>query len=218
MESYQEMMKKAVRRTKEWGLECWSSVLVGNRLDTPLPVEAPISKNKAFWDFTEETSRSLPMPPEQRAKACAPVHLFAAALFMRGDLPFAPFVTIGDIHWDGDPCFHVNETTLKQALASGPDPTAEIRIHAWLTFPDMTVLDFTFPPWQCRQNGERMDLNEPGALRVFGDPEGLRKHYEYRPMLVGPEFLWRTASVSMLARQDFESAQRAWLQKLSIDG
>lgn len=213
MKTYREMMVEAVARTEDWGLGSWCSTLLKTRVGDPAYATKGLTKNKKFWDFTEWMSRTMDMPPELRATSCAEVHVLVAARLMAENLPFAPFVTIGDVAWTGDSCFHVTEVSLKSMLAAGRDMTQKIHIHAWLTFPDMSVLDFTFPPWQCRQNGEQMNLNENGALRVFGDPDKLREHIEHRPMLVGPEFLWRTAAASPLAMHVFKGTQQEWLQK-----
>jgi hypothetical protein len=213
MKTYRGMLSEAVMRSKEWGLEDWSTVLADSVLGETVPVEDLVCRDEAFWRFTEQMSRSLPMPPELRANRCGPVHLEVAANLMRMGLPNAPFLTIGDVLWDGDSCFNVSEASLREALEEGPDATTRIGIHAWLTFPDMAVLDFTFPPWQCRQNGEAMNLGEFGALTLFGDPEALREHYDYRPMLVGPQFLWRTGVVTPLGRQMFDSVQAEWVRR-----
>jgi hypothetical protein len=63
MKTYGEMMREAVDRTSEWGLEDWTSALADSCLDAPVSPEGALSNNKAMWDYTEAASGNMPMPP-----------------------------------------------------------------------------------------------------------------------------------------------------------
>ncbi len=213
MSSYREQMREAVERTDAWGIDSWHKTLAMNRLSQPPAPPQPRQEYGKKALFFEHLSRTFPLPPEVRSNLCGPVHLLLSTMFMEKELSTAPFITIGEVVWSGDPCFGVTEENLKATLDAGNVPFADIRIHVWLTFPDFTILDFTFMPWQCRQNGEVMDLNETGALKMYGNPDEMVGRYDYKPMLVGPEFLFRTGAVKPHEREAFLVTQAQWLQK-----
>ena len=216
MTAYGEWMKEAIRRAESWGLACPSTAMMGAILNRPTPA-VRLGRDMDLWRHFENYSRNLSMPPEQRANACARVHPETAVELMGQGFPHLPCVTIGDVHWIGDSSFDVTEVSLKACLDAGPAPGERLAFHAWITFPDLTILDLTFGPWQCRHNKEPMNLAERGGLCHFGLPEDLsaKARIEHRPFLAGPELLWRTASASQFLQTRHRMAEQMWLRAWS---
>lgn len=217
MATYRELMKEAVNRSERWGLECLSTQMMGDVLTAPEPKER-LGRQKALWDYFEALSRQLPYPPDERANACAAVHPSTASYLMKIGFKQLPFITIGDVVWDGDSCFHVTEQSLKECLDAGPAKELKIGFHAWITFPDLSILDLTFVPWQCRHNKEPFNLNEPGGLGLFGVPEDIRARFKivHQPKLVGPELLWRTEAAPEVLHEEHQLAEQAWYEEMSL--
>jgi len=206
------MMKEALKRTAAWGLECPASHYTGEALERA-PSGQRIGKVFDFYRLFEEYSRNFPFPPEIRANACAEVHPMAAAHLMSLEFPHFPCLTIGDVFWSGDSCFRVEEARLRDFLDAGPSKEHGVAFHAWLTFPDLTIYDLSFVPWQCRQNREYMDRSDEGGLGLFGVSEDMvrRAKIEHRPFLIGPELLWRTTSSNPMTEANYRRAEATWL-------
>jgi hypothetical protein len=158
---YKSEIEKAAQRTKDWGLVSRNSSVMADQalLDASRP---PLSEQEWTYRWFENWSRACPIPPLFRANACAPLHLTLAAQLMMIDFPAVPVITIGDVAWLGDPCFHVTEESLRGYLDAGPEAEDNIHVHVWLTFPVLRpapdVRRVTVPshvPWRSSRFGLR---------------------------------------------------------------
>jgi hypothetical protein len=211
MGKYRETMKQALERTEKWELGSPSSALMARWVAHGEEHGFKLNSSHEWW---AGFSRALPDPPELRANACGPMHLVALMELRKLGIEFAPLLTVGDVLIDGEPCFGVNRTTLRRCLRAGPGRDESIGLHVWLTFPDFTVVDFTIVSWTLRQRGEPMDLGRPDALMVLGDPDALAPGMEYRPLLVGPEFLWKTGVFQPGVEQHYAAVEREWIRRM----
>ncbi len=212
MGKYREAMREALQRTRKWELESPSSKLMATWVAHGEEGGFKLNNSHEWW---AGFSRAIPDPPEFRANACGPVHLVALMELRKFGVEHPPLLTVGDVLIDGEPCFGVNRTSLRRYLRAGAGTDESIDVHVWLTFPDLTVVDFTIVPWKLRQDDEPMDLGRPDALMVLGDPDAMAPRREYRPMLVGPEFLWRTGMFRPGVEQQYAAVERQWLSRLA---
>lgn len=211
MGRYREALRSALERTHNWGLDDVSTKLMSLWVEHGEAHGIKVNSPPEFWSAF---SRVIPEPPEFRANACGPIHLTPLVELRRLIPDTAPLLTIGDVHLDGEPCFAVTRQMLRSYLRAGPGTDASIDLHIWLTFPDLTVLDLTIIPWSLRQRDQPMDLGRPDALMVLGDPDAMAPGMEYRPMLVGPEFLWRTGVFRPGVEQAYAAVEREWIRRL----
>ncbi len=207
--TYRDRIKAAVDRTERWKLEslCSKRAREWAHHDEPFT----LNNNVEWW---REFGRRLPVPAEQRALSCAPVHYIALVELLSGGMRWSPVLTIGEVLVKGKACFGVHRTSLRRELRKGPLADGCIRIHVWLTFADLTIYDLTLLPWLHRQRGEPMDLQREDAMCLIGDPDSMAPEYEYRPHLVGPEFLWRTGTLQPMTEPLFKQAQLAWAESV----
>lgn len=211
MTTYREQLKDSVELTEKWNLQCLGLLRMTDWVNHDEKHGFTLNSNPEYW---AEFSRALPQHPEIRANACAPVHIFAQSQIMLMGNEWAPVLTIGDISVDGQSCFNVSRSTMRRYFRNGPEKNAQINIHVWLTFADLTIFDLTIIPWLLRQHNEPMDLNRPDGLAVLGDPDELKPQYEYRPMLIGPEFLWKTGTLEPETKKIHTATEIKWAQIL----
>lgn len=209
MGDYRASMKEAVKRTRSWDLDCRGATMMQSYLSHDLEVICKPSA-AALADY----SRQIPIPPSERAGACAGLHVTAATLFLEDGLPLQPVLTIGDVLVDGRSRYGVSRQSLRRLVRKGKRDTGIINIHAWLTWPDFTIFDLTLLPATLHEAGEEPCLDHPNGLAVVGRPDKLAPHLSYIPMLVGEAFLWRIGAISPIGEQLFERAQLAWINGL----
>lgn len=209
MREYKERLAEAIERTNSWKLKSRGSIMAATFLEVELGDRA-----KPSPEALAEFSRGIPVHPEMRAGMCAQLHTAALAMFMEGDFPVLPVLTIGNVLVDGEPRYRVSRQGLRRLLRKGPEATDVIHVHMWLTWPDFSILDLTILPALINESGQEPTLDRPDGLALVGQPQALKPRYSYVPFLVGEEFIWRIGAVEEVAEYHYKHAQEVWFRRL----
>jgi len=185
-QTYKEQFKEAIERTRDWDLLWYEPPMMSDyRLDVT-------ELKTAVMEYYRESRCSWEEVVGQCFRHCVEFH---DRWFFSKRIP--PTITIGDVLIDGEPKYGVDEDVLKRELEAGNRPEEDVVTHAWLTFPDYTILDFTVKPSEAwRKRKRKMRLSE--SLTIL-HPKTKNSHYSYHPLLVGDKYI---RSVMNLAMRD----------------
>jgi len=201
MSTYKELFAEAVERTRAWDL-LWYEPPVSSdfRLDIP-------QLKAAVIEYYRESNVSWDDVVGECFRHCVEFH---DLWIFSGQIP--PTITIGDVLIDGDPKYGVDESVLKRELEAGYQPETVLNAHAWLTFPDFSILDFTVKPSELWRKRKKMRLSE--SLTIL-HPRTKNSHYSYRPFLVGDKYL---RTVMDLSARDARLLEFIREMKLELEG
>lgn len=206
---YRKQLRQAVRRTRKWGMAS-PGVDVFETQMASARTYGQWAADPDFQDLASYLSVTMELEPAFRRKLCAFVHLHVSAYFLSEGIDEIPILTIGDVVWDGDSCFDTTPESLKSLVAEGRESRSTVDAHAWLTFPDMSIVDFTFPLWQAANNGIEPDLADPRQGCLLGQA-GAIPLLAYRPMLVGPGFCAATRWCDDDLVSKYRQTEALWL-------
>jgi hypothetical protein len=186
---YEERLRTALRRTDDWQLSCAGSRRFQISLAGGVDVLRPTMSDIAAM------SNEHPKPVIERGGDCAGVHHLALILMLQNHWPTIPVLTIGDVRVNGRPRYGLTRQIMKQLLRAGPEATGRLDLHAWLTFPDLTILDMVLRPAMENQAGRRYDPGQADQYIIFGASHELAPELEYEPYLVGEATLHQIGAV-----------------------
>ncbi len=121
-------------------------------------------------------------PPEQFRGECGSLHLILSDNLTKNRIRHT--LTFGNVIIEGKPIWNTSIESIRNEAEGRSSPKAPLELHAWLTFPDMTVLDLTL--WLFL-NWRQLPIDfcwEEAVLAV--DPANL--NLEYVPMIIGRQF------------------------------
>ena len=121
--------------------------------------------------------------PEQIRVSCAQVHLLLSHWLWGQGIP--NLLTVGNILKDGMEVYHPTLESLRRELMQEIDPLDRFDAHAWLTFPDLTIIDATWWFYEHRANLPKT-FSWPDRVH-FGEP--VVDGRTYHPMVIGTRFL-----------------------------
>lgn len=194
--SYTNQFKRALERTASWGI--------------PTPDLGRWSQKTASLSELKQHSMAILAltgdTPFDMIGKCVNASLFVHDL-LRSRAIAEPLITIGNVAVEGHPQFEITEDSLRQELQRGfnPDvPDETLNVHVWLTFPDMTRVDFTIKS-SFAWHGKRRRLQREESILVL-DGKTKNSKFEFFPLLVGTGFLQRTLAPGAAGRcQDITS-------------
>ena len=97
------------------------------------------------------------------------------------------YLTIGNVVINNQPWLKVTPEGLVKELDKGMSKD-HMNMHVWLTFPDMSIMDFTIRP---NQDMNRNIKNSIEDSIIYLPTDELDKDHYYEPMLVGARYLQR---------------------------
>lgn len=129
-------------------------------------------------------------PYEQTGRRCHIISdLFNRRWRQDPNNPIWLFLTIGDVKHKGESVYDVTDFDVIHAIKQGPKPDIPLKVHAWLTLEDMTIVDLTIMASLLRLNW--VSEGEYAKMPVVsGKPEEL-VDFEYTPYLVDNNFVAR---------------------------
>ena len=202
--AYEERLRDALRRTEDWKLSCSGSRRFRRSLLGAIDVFPPtIADIIAMSD-------EHPKPVIERGGDCAGVHHWALVLMLQNQWPSIPVLTIGDVRVSGRTRYGLTRQIMKQLLRAGPEATGRLGLHAWLTFPDLTILDMVLRPAMENQAGRPYDPGRADQYIIFGASHELAAELEYEPYLLGEAVLHQIGAI--------EKRNAAVLDELLADG
>lgn len=189
VDDYKRQMSEALTRTEKWGLDPGlEAELLRLYLGRGQPAGVSLTREHLY-----EFSRNDVVPFEERGGRCLQMHVGVAEHLLKRGFPAPPILTVGDVVVNGSRRYNTTRQGLRSLLRDGRQGRGTIHVHAWLTFPDMTILDMSLLPALLAEHGLRAHSNRPDGMAVAGLPDSLQ--YTYIPMLVGMDFVWHTASM-----------------------
>jgi len=103
------------------------------------------------------------------------------------------FFTIGDRVWDDYIYCEMSYDQIGSEL-SNPTPNNPLKAHVWLTLSDGSILDFTSQPHMDLLQGDREYPIEQSIILKRLDDSWEKGNF--RPFLVGKQFLYKTGAMS----------------------
>ena len=211
MPSYRQRFAGAVTRTRKWGLAGDEVDLAASFL--PQGPTRPSPAREAMEALADDHPWGS---VRRRVAACVQVHAATLLHFYKSGAATEPVLTIGELLVHGRPFFGVTREGLQNLLDAGPTAKGTTRWHAWLTWPDLSVVDFAVIPSLLAHGSEedlqlRLDLERSDTLVLQGRPPDLPAGLDYVPWLVGTEPVWRVGCLDGASEQRFRAARRAYL-------
>lgn len=173
--SYEDEFKKACERTKEWGLEppvveySSGSVLSGFRGADCLRVIQEISSRHTAEEISQQCFWYMLTVKDALQKA----------------LNTQLYYTLGYVQFNGKPVFYTPENELKGKMLSYVEMGSALNLHAWLTTPNMEIIDLTFGTTYGIVN------NRPDVIGrcAFQHYSAFDDNMVYHPQLIGDDYL-----------------------------
>jgi len=122
---------------------------------------------------------------------CALVHYLLGQSLNARNLPC--HVTVGEFHRDGRPYFNFASIDELIQEASSPNHGDPIALHAWLTLPDGSVMD-----WTMLADMNVLEGNAPPLLQhccIYMPANAFDPDFFYVPKLVGHSYLEKIGAV-----------------------
>jgi len=187
--SYEAELHEAIRRTKQWGLECPTFSFNAQRYLT----------NAFIGQIVKSAQRvSGHLRPSDIAGQCFAVHHFIKDAIEQ-DLGVPLLYTIGYVSFHSTTAFHTDVDQLKSMLDRGQQIVGPLSLHAWLTMPSHEILDLTLGTTYGLARG----IEEVVGNATFLHPSELKGTQRYRPQLVGTDFFRRIGAILALPNVKF---------------
>lgn len=175
--NYEAEFISAVKRSRKWKLDVPDITLSKTPLLTGEKSEAAI---KVIQDIASKHT------PEQVSQQC-----FGYMYFVQGSLEEVLqtplYYTLGYVDYEKRPVFYTSEEELKSNLGNHMSGVGAINLHAWLTTPNMEIIDLTF----ATTYGIVNDVPSVIGRCSFQHYSAFNENMTYRPQLVGEDYLKR---------------------------
>lgn len=188
VQSYDGNLTAAIRRSAEWGVV---SSQEASHLQSII-VNAPIYERRsdiqasylpAARRIIRDLHRRSRLGPERIRGECAAVHLSLSGNFDIANLQH--ILTIGDVIYQGEAEWKTDLGYLRDEIDGKFKRGDALRCHAWITLPDLRILDATY--W-FRLHRVPLPKKFRWEDRIICDAP-TRPDIEYVPLLVGSGFL-----------------------------
>ncbi|MDH0380663.1 hypothetical protein [Comamonas aquatica] len=185
-ENYREKFQNAIQTTQDWGLQ---QGLAFTELQN-LGID-----RSAIYAITEKMLPKLLqagfVDSKSLAGNCIQINSWLAQHL--ADHGVKSVITMGSMYLEhGFVYMALTHDALKAEL-DAPSPDEGLKVHAWLTLEDGTIVDWVGPAWYDQFIGSNYPVRECMDVLMhghFGDSP-----YRYLPYLVGDEFLRRVGAV-----------------------
>lgn len=173
--NYESEFIAAVKRSKKWGLEVpkiklnQTPFLTGDKGEAALNVIQSIASKHT---------------PEEISQQCFG-YMYCVQDALEDALQTPLYYTLGYVDYNKKPVFYTNEETLKSNLSNPMLGAGAINLHAWLTTPNMEIIDLTFATTYGIVN------NVPSVIGrcAFQHYSAFNENMVYHPQLVGEDYL-----------------------------
>ncbi|HBB6883811.1 TPA: hypothetical protein ON591_004969 [Citrobacter freundii] len=175
--NYETEFTSAIRRSKKWGLE----VPIVRLSKTPFLTN---DKSEAALNVIQEIASKH--TPEEISQQCFG-YMYLVQDALEDALQTPLYYTLGYVDYDKRPVFYTCEETLKSNLGIPMSGVGAINLHAWLTTPNMEIIDLTFATTYGIVN------NVPSVIGrcAFQHYSAFNENMVYHPQLVGEDYLKR---------------------------
>ncbi|NRF76861.1 hypothetical protein [Citrobacter braakii] len=173
--NYETEFTSAVKRSKKWSLEVprvrlsKTPFLTGDKGEAALNVIQEIASKHTPKEVSQQCFR----------------YMYFAQDALEEALQTPLYYTLGYVDYDKSPVFYTCEETLKNNLGDPTSGIGTINLHAWLTTPNMEIIDLTFGTTYGIVN------NAPSAIGrcAFQHYSAFNENMVYHPQLVGDDYL-----------------------------
>ncbi|MFP1785886.1 hypothetical protein ACLEDW_08110 [Lonsdalea quercina] len=173
--NYETEFMSAVKRSKKWKLEVPSiklskkPFLTGDKSETAL---------KIIQEY------ALKHTPEEVSQQCFG-YMYSIQDALEEALQTPLYYTLGYVDYEKHPVFYTPEDKLKSNLLNQMSGVGAINLHAWLTTPNMEIIDLTFATTYGIVN------NVPSVIGrcSFQHYSDFNENMIYHPQLVGEDYL-----------------------------
>lgn len=173
--NYEAEFTSAVKRSRKWKLEV---------PDISLSKTPFLTGDKAEVALKVIQSIASKYTPEEVSQQCfGYMYLVKDALEEALQTPL--YYTLGYVDYEKRPVFYTSEKELKGKLGDPMSGVGAINLHAWLTTPNMEIIDLTFATTYGVVN------NIPSVIGrcSFQHYSEFNENMNYHPQLVGEDYL-----------------------------
>ncbi len=171
-----------------------ASIARANRLGLSCPgfktVEGELLTQKVYQDIPYIVRDALGNAgAEEVAAQCLSYHMRLLPVlsdYFNTELTY----TIGYVSMGSKTLFEQSEEQMKALLKTGIE-NPQLQIHAWLTLPTCEIMDFTLPTTYAVVNKTK----EGYGSVLAGHADRLLNNVQYRPMLLGEDYLRRIGAL-----------------------
>lgn len=175
MTSYKTAFEGALGRTKKYGLIVSEIPFLEGRLMNPtILYELTLAVRGFFKSLTLEDLKTKQLHIHRE------LHEIAEETF---ESP--AFFTMGWVQFCSHHYFRFDEEEISKILNPGAKTQEKPKLHAWLTFPTMEILDFSINTILAAE------LNRPEVegKTIAAHPSSFGENLQFHPMLVGDDLL-----------------------------
>lgn len=104
-------------------------------------------------------------------------------------LPGTLSLTVGSVHFKGEPVFETTRVAIAELIAAGRAPKVDLPVHVWLTLDDLTVIDLSIVPTLVKCG--HLPADTPPVLFWRENAAG---DFSFKPLLVDNLFFERIDS------------------------
>lgn len=173
--NYETEFTSAVKRSRNWNLEVpditlsKTPFLTGSKAESALKVIQSIASKHT---------------PEEVSQQCfGYMYLVQDALEEALQTPL--YYTLGYVDYEKRPVFYTDEKELKSKLGNPMSGVEAINLHAWLTTPNMEIIDLTFATTYGIVNNIPSVIGRC-SLQHYSE---FNENMVYHPQLVGEDYL-----------------------------
>lgn len=178
---YENEFKSACERTCEWGLEIphvklsSESVLSGDRDVNCLKVIQKISSQHTAEEISQQCFW----------------YMYQVKDILENALASPLYYTLGYVQFNGNPVFYTPESELRNKMVTSVEVGEGFNLHAWLTTPNMEIIDLTFGTTYSIVNN-RPEVIGRCALQHYS---AFDNNMIYHPQLIGNDYLKRIGTL-----------------------
>ena len=173
--NYETEFIAAVKRSKKWKLEVPNISLK----KTPfLAGERAAIALKVIQDYASMHSQ------EEVSQQCF-VYMYGIQSALENALQTPLYYTLGYVEFEKRPVFYTDEKELKSKLGNPMSGDGAINLHAWLTTPNMEIIDLTFATTYGIVNNIPSVIGRC-SLQHYSE---FNENMVYHPQLVGEDYL-----------------------------
>jgi hypothetical protein len=173
--NYEGEFKSACERSIEWGLKTPDVKF------SPKPILSGIKGARCLQLIQDISSR---YKPKEISQQCF-WYMLSIKEILQETLSSHLYYTLGYVQYNGKPVFYTTEDELKQRMRVPVLPGAALNLHAWLTTPNMEIIDLTFGTTYGVVN------NNPDVIGCcfFQHYTDFDENMIFHPQLVGDDYL-----------------------------
>jgi hypothetical protein len=173
--NYEDEFKLANERTHDWGLELpdvgysSESVLSGFKGADCLRVIQEISSQHTAEEISQQCFW----------------YMLSIKDVLQKTLDTRLYYTLGYVQFNGEPVFYTPKNELRDKMLTSVDAGSAHNLHAWLTTPNMEIIDLTFGTTYGIVN------NRPDVIGrcAFQHYSAFDDNMIYHPQLIGDDYL-----------------------------